>query len=792
MLFETTSLYPSLSPAPERPTSSRVDISQNECDSKLVTYERLLRAANDSHDLPATRLETQNGRGFAPPLSHQDARVAMSVLWDVYQQCRQTLKLPDKGRAHDDLKSRVDAFMRRPALDAITSAELRETYKLFRTMERGLRYHAAAKPKLLQRYTSAIYVSRALKWQYKASVHECIKGRMSDALFGRLSGMKPGASESFSASLGLRANVVPGVGAGGTYTHDASLSITPTEWVVDASGHTISLAADAELLDFLQADLALSCTVSRADIYDSIEDFATDKSDRFMTWLRHAPLALISKIRDLFSLASTYKRDLERADVSRQCLDRHMIILCGKGIDIVARKVEEGAVEQHDTFVAEVSAGASADIGVSASIRASARKFVTVKKVRMDILSLTEAKPELARRLLADTKLVCNAQTLLDAMHEHVIQSSEVITAEMMEGVHGSGVRDMATRAQYLLEQLSLLKLEGGMDADIEAVFTALYREYERTLRPRALAVHELSCRQSKWQAELGGSAGLGVVLPNGVQASVTYEKVTEDEDPYYCGSFLEVTVSGTVNALGSVAEALSASGVSAGGAWALADIRNAVSAGDVIGDAGVTTTMRFKLKEDGAALMYATRGVKTTLGAKHRMPTPIAAVAGASWTSTSGDVLTIGSRCLDLLVPLARTRIAKPNRGGIAWWNDFAKRHKPEIDQMLFEIARRRPGTTLEADLQKIVREVPDTAPLLDKLTDAAAQMDAEAVPNKRAFATEALGAFMLAYVSGGYAAKTASHWSLSTGAKRLDVIRSTATGALQGRHSTLSAAAA
>ncbi|WP_155740032.1 hypothetical protein [Pandoraea pnomenusa] len=747
--------------------ASPVVISHNEGDARVGSDPRLLHAANGSDEIPAVRLTRP---APPPPVSRAEARAAMSSLWNVYVQCRKTLGLDDSGRKHDDLKSRVEAFMKASERAEMDAKELRRACDLFGTMQRALTRHADAAPRFPRVYESAMYVSRGLKWQFRASAHESIKRKLDQALHDRLASMKPGSSESMSASLASGVNVIPGVGVKAGYGYDTGLSFTPTEWLVDTSGHRISLAGDTQLLGFMKAELKLSGTASRSETYASLSDYVASASHKTKTWLRQGPLTLIAKIRDLFSLSSTYERDVERADISRHFLDKHMRNLCGKSFDIVGRDVQRGPIERHDTLIGEVSGGASAEIGVSANVKVAARKYITLKHAEMDILSLAESKPDDARRLLSNTRLVHDAASLIQAAHAHIETSSERFTLGAMAGIDGGGRKAMEAGAQHLLEQFALLKLDGDLPPDTESLLMDVFTENQRILRPKALAVHQLSCRQNKWQAELDAGVRMGVGLPVGANATVTFEKVTEDEDANYCGNFLNVTISGAVNALGSVMESLNAAGVRAGGTWGLADIENALRAGDVSYEAGVVSTLRFKLKESGIALMYSTRGVQTTLGGQLSVPsTPISGTVGMTQVTHSADMLTIGSGCLDLLAPLARMRLAKPDFGGPEWWSGFAENHRKEFDDTFANIAERRPGTPLEDDLQRIVREVPATRALLDTLTEAARRHAETPTPSHRAEANRALADFMLAYVKGGYAEKTSSHWSLSTDRKRL-----------------------
>lgn len=314
----------------------------------------------------------------------------------------------------------------------------------------------------------------------------------------------------------------------------------------DVKAGKVTLSADADVLSFVEAELGLSVAASRSEIYGSLVDYVTSASHKFTTWIRHSPIALIAKIRDLFTISSSYESDRARADFSSDCLEDDLIALCGKSLDIARYGLAKQPVERQHTYMGEVHAGVSANIGVSASLSAAGRKFVTIKQARLDILALAESKPDVARRLLSGSTLVCTPEKLLEVMRAHLKQSSREITSELMTGRHGSGIEDMEARAQYLLEQFALLKLSGDLAPEVEAIFMELFKERERILRPHSLAVYELNSRQSKWQAELNVGVGLGALLPDGIHGNVTYEKVTEDEDPYYCGSFTRMTLAGS------------------------------------------------------------------------------------------------------------------------------------------------------------------------------------------------------------------------------------------------------
>ncbi|VVD90963.1 hypothetical protein PCA20602_01623 [Pandoraea capi] len=742
--------------------SMPVETSQNEADARIGSDDRLFLASNDGDDLKVTRTRRPK---VPAPLSQQDTRTAVSALWDVYQASRKAMGLPDKGLAHDKLKARVEQFVNRPVSTKTKRDDLLKTCQLFASLEEALKRHKGGRN--VAQFDRAMNISRGLKWQFKASADECVKRRLDKGLWQRLDNMKPGSTTAFSAKVGAGVDVVPGVGVNASVTHDSSLSITPTEWLVDASGKKITLSADADVLDFIETELSLSGASSRAEIYASLSDYVSSESHKFSTWIKQGPIALIGKIRDLFLISSSYESTRARADFSCDWLEDDLIALCGKGVDIVRRGPVTGAIERHDTLAGEIRARAGVDFGVTASLAAAGRRLVTIKRARHDILSIADAKPEIARQLLANRQLVCNPETLLEAMRGHVKQSSNEITTELMARRPGFAVQDMEARARFLLEQFALLKLSGDLDPEVEAILMDLFHERERMFRPPALAVHELSCRQSKWQAEIAGVAGIPFVFPNGVNATVTYEKVSEDEDPHYCGHFLNVNVSGIVAVAGAVVGSLEAAGIGANTVWGVSEIQKALAATDFDYSAGVMTSMRFKLKEDGVALMHSVRGITSTLGGSRKVPTPVSFIAGLAWNSNTADHLTIGSSCLDLLAPMMRMRYANPRFGGEQWWQDFSTLHRAELDAMYFKIADAS-EKTLETDLQRIVREVPSTGPLLDTLRNAATQFSDEATPQNRSLTNQAMAEFMLAYVKGGYAEKVSGNWTSSVRGQR------------------------
>ncbi|AJP55961.1 hypothetical protein UC34_01075 [Pandoraea vervacti] len=747
-------------------TSMPVDISQNEFDSRIANDDSLFQASNDSDELSVTRTKRD---AIPPPLTQQDARSAVAALWNVFQQSRTAMGLPDKGRQYEDLRKDVERFLKRPANAGVKRNDMVQAKNLFGKLARGLKHHENPKGKNVKHFQLAVDTGLCLEWQFKASADECVKQKLDRALTKRLADMKPGSATSFSVKGGAGVDVVPGVGVGASVTQDSSLSITPTEWLVDATGKKVTLSAGADVLDFVKTELSLSASSSRADIYGSLSDYVTSESHKFTTWVKQGPIALIAKIRHLFMISSSYESGRARADFSRDCLEANLIELCGKSIDIRQHGPRALPIERHDTLAGEVKGTASVDIGITANVNAAGRRLVTAKRTHHDILAIADARPEWARQLLAKKQRVCSPLTLLEAVRSHVKTSSTEITAEFMSKKAGTAVRDMEERAQFLLEQFALLKLEGGLNPEVEAILMDLFKERERILRPAALATHELSCRQTRWQAEMAAVAGVPLVFPNGVNASVTYEHVTEDEDPHYCGHFVNINVAGIVAVSGAVTGALEAAGVSAGGGWGVAEIQTALRNVDFDYSAGIMTSMRFKLKEDGVALMHSVRGITSTLGFDRKLPTPVAVLAGLMWNSNTADKLTIGSDCLDLLLPMMRMRYANPRFGGEAWWNDFTVLHKEELDEMYFKIADAVPNTTLEADLERVVREMPATRPLLNALRDAAAQFADETTPQNRAVAHDAMAEFLMAYVKGGYKDKVSAKWQPTVNGKRI-----------------------
>lgn len=141
------------------PALDQVDISQNEFDTCIRNDDRLFQASNDSDDVPATRVQRDAGK---PPLSRADTRVAISALWNVYQDCRTTLGLPDKGRAHDRLKAEVRDFLRVSSGAQMSAREMRACSELFRSMQSALERHINKKTWEQKLVPAALRASRSL------------------------------------------------------------------------------------------------------------------------------------------------------------------------------------------------------------------------------------------------------------------------------------------------------------------------------------------------------------------------------------------------------------------------------------------------------------------------------------------------------------------------------------------------------------------------------------------------------------------------------------------------------
>ncbi|WP_087721790.1 hypothetical protein [Pandoraea sp. PE-S2T-3] len=728
-----------------------------------------LDAANDSNNNDVVVKRERRPSNVGAPVSTREVQSVAKALGKVLMNLREKLQIAGSGRVEQQLAQRYERLMARDPRHEADAVDMIETYRFFRSMQHALENVGDRQQVKDDVFTSALYVSRAMKWQFRASAHEVIKETLDSALYERMATMTPGSSTSWSATLNLRADAVPGMRLGADLSYEAGVALTPTEWFVDSTDRSGSLAADAELLSFLSVNCSAGVTASRADIYASLSDYVASASHKFRTWLNEGPVALLSRIRDLFSLSSVYPSDQARADISRPFLDHHMRNIDGQCIDIHSRKPEPSPLEQHHTISGTVSIGAAVDLVVSSSVEASAKKLSTTKRTRLDIIDLAQTRPDAARSVLKGVVLRHDAGSLMQALAVHVDKSSLAVTAEMMTGVKSNAVKAMETHSRALLQQFGLLKIEHRLTPQEEANCLALIDEFQRILRPKALATHEITCQQDKWQAALDVNVGFCRELANGGAVRVTYEKVTRDEDPYYCGSFLEIKIAGALNLVGGADEALELAGVSLGGAWDVTNIVTAVKAGDITYDAGLQTTLRYKLKENGAALLYATTGSATNYRSKTRVPfAPVSASMTTTSTSVMAESLVFGSTCLDILLPIARTRLTSMAYGGRPWWDAFVERQRETFDRLFFNIADGEPDSALHADLRRIVQEVPSTAPLLERLRLCAQQMADAPTPSRREKAHAALADLFVAYAKGGYGAQVKSNWVHASDRKR------------------------
>lgn len=727
-------------------------------------------AANDSNHNDLVALRDLHLSGVEVPVSYEDVRSVAISLAQVFMNFRERLNLSGSGRVERKLAERYASLMARGPGQGADAAEMIETYRFFRTMQHALERLALKYPERDVVLLSAMYVSRAMKWQFRASAHEMIKETLNNAYYARLVSMLPGSSTSWGVSFNVRGEVAPGVGVGLNFGYDAGIEFTPTEWYVESDSRSASLSADAEILSFLSANCSAGVSASRADIYASLSDYVASASHKFRTWINEGPVALIGKVRDLFSLSSTYDRDLERADLSRVFIDQHLKNIGCQSIDIAQRKSLPGPLEQHNTIAGSVDMGASANFVVSAGVTASARKFRTTKVVKIDVLELAMSRPEAARSVLRSVAPKYDAKSLMEAMKRHVEKSSAEVSHELMTGKKRHAITAMEVGSLGLLEQLARLKLDNRLTPGEEKDYMAFIEAFERILRPKALAKHEIQSQQDKWQAALGLHAGFGNVLPNGGAVQVTYEKVTRDEDPFYCGSYLDIKVAGAVNLIGGVNEALTLAGVSLESAWDVTNIVDAVKAGDIAYDAGLQTTLRYKLKEGGVALLYATTAAATNYRSTTRAPfAPVSASVTSTSSSTVVESLTFGSDCLDMLVPIARQRLVESDHGGRHWWSNFTERQRETFDKLFFNLAEGRPDSPLHTDFRNIEKEVPSTGPLMKTLIACAQRMAQLPTPSNREKAHEALADVLLAYIGGGYSEKVSSHWQHVSDRKRV-----------------------
>jgi len=726
-------------------------------------------AANDSNNNDLVALRELHLSGVEVPVSYEDVRSVAISLAQVFMNIRETHNIAGSGGVERRLAERYESLMMRGPNQRGDAAEMIETYRFFRTMQHALERLARRHPGTDLVLTSALYVSRVMKWQFRASAHEMIKETLNNAYYARLVSMMPGSSTSWGVSFNVRGEVVPGVGLGLNFGYDAGVEFTPTEWYVESDSRSASLSADAEVLSFLSAHCSAGASSTRADIYASLSDYVASASHKFRAWINEGPIALLGKVRDLFSLSSTYERDLARADFSRPFLDEHLAKIGCRSINIAQRKPMPAPLEQHHTIAGSVDIGASANFFVSANVTASARKFRTTKVVKVDVLELAMSRPNAARSVLRGVTLKQDSKSLFYAMKRHIENSSAEVSLELMSGVKRNAIANMESGARTLLEQLALLKIENKLAPDEETHYMALIDEFERILRPKSLATHEIQSLQDKWQAALGLHVGYGNVLPNGAAVQVTYEKVTRDEDPYNCGSFLDIKVGGAVNFIGGIEEALTLSGVSLESAWDVAHIVDAVKAGDIAYDAGVQTTLRYKLKPEGMALLYATTAAATNYRSTTRAPfAPVSGSVTSTSSSTMVEALTFGGGCLDMLMPIARQRLVESNHGGRSWWTNFTERQRETFDKLFFNLAEGRSDSPLHADFRRIELEVPSTAPLIKTLKVCAQRMALAPTPSHREKAHEALADVFLAYIEGGYKAKVNSEWQHASERKR------------------------
>lgn len=358
-----------------------VETSSHASDMEIGTDAVALGTSNGSNDSNFSNdndvliQRERRPSAVGAPVSTRDVQNVAVALGKVLMNLREQRQIAGSGRVEQQLAQRYARLMARDAGHEADAVDMIETYRFFRSMQHALEKFGDRPLVKDDVFTSALYVSRAMKWQFRASAHEVIKETLDNALYERMATMTPGSSTSWSATLNVRGEAAPGVGLGASLSYGAGVSVSPSEWVVDRSEWSASLAGDAELMRFLSANCSAGVTASQADIYASLSDYVASASHKFRTWLNEGPIALLGRIRDLFSLSSAYPSDQARADICRPFLDHHMRNIDGRSIDILTRKPEPAPLEQHNTIAGTVSIGASVDLVVSANVNLAATKL---------------------------------------------------------------------------------------------------------------------------------------------------------------------------------------------------------------------------------------------------------------------------------------------------------------------------------------------------------------------------------------------------------------------------------
>ncbi|WP_150696165.1 hypothetical protein [Pandoraea terrae] len=626
----------------------------------------------------------------------------------------------------------------------------------------------------------AYLTCRTLKWRFRAAVSELIKHRLDRVMEKNVSAMRGGSSES--VTIGAAGKIGP-VGLQVSAAH--GMSVSQAGYALQQKSGSARVFVGAKVTDGVSADGGVKLIHTRRAVYDKLSDYVAARGHKLITWLTHAKLDLLFNLRDVVKLTTSYERDIRRANISHPFLvDQLQRLRC----NVACRPLPGAApreLERH--AVTEISADAGVAAGLPPIVTGSGKLACAhehaVKRGRLDIMSLLDRRPDDARESLRDT---CHEYTDLGlqfAMEQHAQFGSEAVVealTNMSGGKQAMAVLDEVAKTSHgLLKQFARLKLDGYLSEDVERDIRALIARHPEILRPASLEIYRMSCVAKQRVVR----AGVEVTVPQlGVQlgVNIAFKHVTEDEDPYYCGKFVDVSFDGLLDGTAILTGALEAS-VSPDG------VVNPVAFSDALAmvpsvTKGYSTRALYKVKGGRLKLMVA-QALKTS-----GIPLDSSGIVVPGWRGngdapensggTPSDFLpvsvslvsaqrlvekeTLGTECLDLLLPIARSRLG--GAAGRPWWDNYVEAHRDDFDQLLFNIAQRSTGSTLDLDLAEIARNAPRTAPLITRLTDCARRMAEAPTPSHRATAHDALAQVLLAYLDDHYRDAAAQNWSLST----------------------------
>ncbi|MBS7841566.1 hypothetical protein KFF47_02120 [Pseudomonas fluorescens] len=652
-----------------------------------------------------------------------------------------------------------------PSRLEVSVEELPDYYAFFKKAEQVLGQHRSSqRPDVEADYA----LCRALKWQFRAAVSNDRHLHLTQKLLPALAYVRNGGERSNHRHIGYNFVLDPALQnrAGPQLAADSRLAITADQRVKSTRALSLQAHLKSSIANQFQTHSQLGVGYVSSREYANLEAYADARSHSVRTSLSESIRRTVQNLPSLMRDSHNLQKHLACSALSQPYV-RDTLASAGL-VDVELpsmRSTSQPVITERGLLLNarnKVTVDVFSALKLNTTIKPTLQR--TQRQITLDILSLHETAPEMARLRLASSKHYNDdPAALLNAMQSHIADTSQHFTQQACTPVPASALNGARharhKQAQSLLERYVLLKTHSRLTPQQDAEIRSLIQRNPALLRPDELKVHTLTAetRIVSFSAAVTASARAGA--GKGVAIEASHRKL---DDPHLSGDYLTIDIAPIDSRQVVKKTLLRVLGAIGEQTFDWENLVRSISESVLDPARPSSTQVLVKIKHGQPVLLHTRHTLNKSRDLK--LPAPVEQFFGvAAQSLRTRQTLhkeQLGSDSLDHLLPIARRYLETPDQQ--PGWDAYVARHADDFHALFDTLGRQAHGTPLTAEIDALKRLSPALSRAAETLVQHAHTALEAPTGENRASTQEAFNHLLREYLP-HYQAKVSEAWTLS-----------------------------